>query len=63
MVGLITEFARRYGIHPRQAYAYMKRFKGIEHLNNHYNVLHTQSFDDTIDVMTHICANNGGGLR
>ena len=63
MVGLISEFAQRYGIHPRQAYAYLKRFKGLDHLQDHYRVLHTQSFDDTIDVMTQVCANNGGGLK
>ncbi len=63
MVGLISEFAQQHGIHPRQAYAYLKRFKGLEHLQNHYSVLHTQSFDDTVDIMTQVCANNGGGLR
>lgn len=63
MVGLISEFAQHFGIHPRQAYAYLKRFKGMEHLNQHFNVLHTQSFDDTVDVMIQVCANNGGGLR
>lgn len=46
MVGLISEFANHYGIYPRQAYAYLKRFKGIEHLREHYGVLHTQSFAD-----------------
>ena len=35
MVGLISEFANHYGIYPRQAYAYLKRFRGIEHLREH----------------------------
>ena len=43
-VALITEFAQHYGVHPRQAYAYLKRFKGMDHLREHYAVLHTQSF-------------------
>ena len=30
-VGLISEFAKQYSIHPRQAYAYLKCFKGMEH--------------------------------
>jgi len=62
-VALISEFAQRYNIHPRQAYAYLKRFKGMEHLQSYYNVLHTQSFHDTVDALTQVCLNNGGELR
>ena len=62
-VALITEFANRFGIHPRQAYAYLKRFKGLEHLQQYYGVLHTQSFPDTVDALAQVCANNGGGLK
>lgn len=62
-VALISEFANHFHIHPRQAYAYMKRFKGIEHLIEHYAVLHTQSFPDTVEVLAQVCSNNGGGLR
>ena len=62
-VALITEFALRYGIHQRQAYAYLKRFKGMDHLREHYAVLHTQSFPDTVEALAQVCANNGGQLR
>lgn len=62
-VSLISEFASHYGIHPRQAYAYLKRFKGLEHLQEHYGVLHTQSFPDTVEALAQVCANNGGGLK
>ena len=62
-VALISEFASRFGINPRQAYAYLKRFKGMEHLREHYSILHTQSFPDTVDVLTQVCQNNGGKLR
>jgi len=63
VVALISEFAACYGIRPRQAYAYLKRFKGLDHLHEHYAILHTQSFPDTIEVLTQVCANNGGQLR
>jgi len=63
MVGLISEFANHYGIYPRQAYAYLKRFRGIEHLREHYGVLHTQSFADTAEALAQVCRNNGGQLR
>ena len=61
-VALISEFASRFGIKPRQAYAYLKRFKGMEHLREHYAVLHTQSFPDVVEALAHVCQNNGGRL-
>lgn len=61
-VAVISEFAVHYGIHPRQAYAYLKRFKGMDHLQRHYGILHTQSFPDTVDVLSQVCFNHGGGL-
>ena len=62
-VALISEFAAHFGINPRQAYAYLKRFKSLEHLREHYAVLHTLSFPDTIEVLAQVCVNNGGQLR
>ena len=62
-VALISEFAIRFGIRPRQAYAYLKRYKGMEHLYQHYAILHTQSFPDTIEALAQVCLNNGGQLR
>ena len=62
-VALISEFANRYEIHPRQAYAYLKRYKGLEHLQQQYGVLHTLSFPDTVEALAQVCANNGGGLK
>ena len=62
VIYLISEFARKFGIHPNQAYQYIKRHKGLEHLYKHYNVLHTFSFDDTVDCIYQVCQNNGGKL-
>ena len=63
MVALISEFAACFGIQPRQAYAYLKRFKGLEHLEQNYGYLHTQSFPDAVETMVEVCAHNGGGLK
>ena len=41
VIYLISEFAKKFGIHPNQAYQYIKRHKGLEYLYKHYNVLHT----------------------
>jgi hypothetical protein len=63
VVALVSEFANHFGIRPRQAYAYLKRYKGMEHLLDHYGVLLTQSFPDAIEALAQVCANNGGALR
>lgn len=62
-IAVITEFARFYGISQKQAYNYLVRFKGMEHLDEFYNVLHTQSFEDNVEVLAEVCQNNGGQLR
>ena len=62
-IALVSEFANHFGVEPRQAYAYMKRYKGMEHLQQHYAVLHTQSFPDAVEALAQVCAHNGGGLR
>ncbi len=62
-VALISEFALRYHIHPRQAYAYLKQFKGMDHLREHYGVLHTLSFPDAVEALAQVCSNHGGTLR
>ena len=62
-VALINEFAARYCIKPRQAYSYLKRFHGLEHLDEYYGFLHTQSFQDGVNTMTQVCSNYGGELR
>lgn len=62
-IALVSEFANKYAIHPRQAYAYLKRFKGLTFLSEHYGVLHTQSFAENVDVMAQVCMQNGGKLQ
>ena len=62
-IALISEFADRFGIGEKQAYNYLSRFKCLAHLFTFYNVIHTLSFDDAVDMMIQVCAHNGGGLR
>lgn len=60
IVVCISEFARRYRMHMRDAYIYLKKNKGIEFLKEFYDVEHTLSFDDVLDDLTVICKKNGG---
>ena len=62
VVALISEFAAKYDILSRQAYAYLKRFKGLDYLYKHYNVLHTFSFEDTVQSVSDVCRHNGEKL-
>ncbi len=62
VVALISEFAAKYDILPRQAYAYLKRFKGLDYLYKHYNVLHTFSLEDTVQSVSDVCRHNGEKL-
>ena len=63
VVALVSEFAARYGIMQRQAYAYLSRFKGLDHVYDHYKILHTYSFEDSVEVVSEVCRHNGGKLQ
>ena len=63
IVALIAEFAKKFNLGQRQAYNYLKRFKGIDYLMSFYDVLHTQSFEDAIHDISIICQRNGGALK
>lgn len=61
-VALIAEFAAAYKLKQKQAFNYLHRFKGIQFLQKHYEVLHAQSFEDVIEDLSMVCRNNGGQL-
>ncbi len=58
----INEFAEKNSMDPRAAFLYLYDHKGIEFLDEHYDVEHTLSLEDAIDDLTLICSQNGGGL-
>ncbi len=60
IVVCISEFASRHGMHMKDAYMYLRQYKGIDFLHEFYDVEHTLSFDDTIDDLSIICRKNGG---
>ena len=62
IIAVISEFAARFGLNPQQAYRYLNRFKGIDFVDEFYNVEHTQSFEDVIDDLALYCHKNGGAL-
>lgn len=46
IIALIAEFADYYQLNKKQAFNYLKRFKEIEFFERHYDVMHTQSFEN-----------------
>lgn len=62
-IALVTEFAGYFGISQKQAFNYLLRFKGYAHLMEFYDVLHTMSFEDNVEILSEVCRNNGGELR
>ena len=63
IIAVVNEFAARFSLNPQQAYRYLNRFKGIDFLDEFYNVEHTLSFDDVVDDLAILCRKNGGALK
>ena len=62
-VAAISEFAKAKAISEKQAFNYLRQFKGMDFLQNHYGAEHLLSFDDTVDDLTAICLRNGGHIQ
>lgn len=62
IIALVSDFATIHGIKQKQAFNYLLRFKGLDFLRKHYNVMHTQSFEDSIEALAMVCRRNGGRL-
>ena len=62
-VAAISEFAKTHHISVREANNYLIRFKGIDFLTEHYDAEHLLSFEDSVQDLTQVCLNNGGGIQ
>lgn len=62
IIAVVNEFAVAYALNPQQAYRYLDRFKGIDFVDDYYNVEHTQSFEDVVADVALYCHKNGGAL-
>lgn len=58
----VNEFARRNKIDSLTAFEYLKEYKGLAFLDEHYDIEHCLSLDDAIDDLALICSQNGGVL-
>lgn len=63
IVAAINEFAAAHRMTTREASNYLVRFKGVDFLAEHYEAEHLLSFDDSVQDLTRVCLNNGGGAQ
>lgn len=63
VVTAINEFAKTHHISVREANNYLIRFKGLDFLTEHYDAEHLFSFEDSVQDLTQVCLNNGGGIQ
>ena len=63
VVAAISEFAKTHHISVREANNYLIRFKGLDFLTEHYDAEHLFSFEDSVQDLTQVCLNNGGGIQ
>ena len=59
----VGAFASRFNLSNAQAYAYLRRFTGIDFLLDCYEAEHTLSIDDAVEDLTHICLQKGGRIE
>ena len=59
----INEFAEQCKMTSKEAYIYLRDFKGIEFLKENYEAEHTVGLDDAIDDLKKVCNNNGGYIK
>lgn len=62
VVCCVGAFAAKFSLTNAQAYAYLRRFSGIDFLIDCYAAEHTLSIDDAVDDLAAICLKKGGKL-
>ncbi len=62
IVSCVGAFAQRYQLSNPQAYAYLRRFSGIDFLLDCYAAEHTLSIDDAVSDLQVICRREGGKI-
>ena len=59
----IGEFGRAHALSSGESYAYLKKYKGLEYLDNFYEPLSCLPMESLVDDLAKVCRNNGGELR
>ena len=62
VVACVGAFAERFKLSNPQAYAYLRRFAGIDFLLDCYAAEHTLSIEDAVSDLQVICSRKGGRI-
>ncbi len=62
VIACVGAFAQKYGLSNAQAYAYLRRFTGVDFLLDCYAAEHTLSIDDAVSDLQAICHREGGKI-
>lgn len=62
IIAIVSEFAKSRNLTDSQAFRYLKRFKAITFLNEHYDIAHTLNMSDVLNDIAGICRRHGGAL-
>lgn len=58
----IRAFGRRFDMSTKEAYQYLRQYRGIDFLIEFYETEHLLSIEDAVDDLIICCQNNGGHL-
>lgn len=62
VVCCVGAFAQKFKLTNSQAYAYLRRYTGIDFLLDCYAAEHTLSIDDAVEDLQILCFNHGGKI-
>lgn len=62
VVTCVGAFSQKYRLSNTQAYAYLRRFTGIDFLIDCYDAEHTLSIDDAVSDLQVLCNRKGGKI-
>lgn len=62
LIVCIRDFGTNHNLSPKEAYAYLNKYRGLQFLIDCYEAEHTLSIEDTVADMATVCKRNGGGI-
>lgn len=62
VVACVGAFAQQFELSNAQAYAYLRRFSGIDFLLDCYAAEHTLSIEDAVEDLQILCQKRGGKI-
>lgn len=62
IIALVNEFAKKFSLTEKQAYRYIRMYKGVVFIEQNYGIIHTLDFNEAVDSIALYCRRNGGRL-